>query len=76
VPAAPDRRPLNVFLSQEAFDGLREFADAQHVTVSALIEAIGRVLSTVDETRIPPLLRRAVQEAREIDIERRRRPRG
>ena len=62
-------------LSPTAHDGWRLFARSRGVSVTALMEAIGRRLGDLDqpEAKLPPLLREAVAEAREIDDDRRRR---
>lgn len=75
VPASPDRHPLNVYLSTTAADGLRAFADAQRVSVSALIEALGRAIAEADADQPPVWLRNAARQASLIDSERRRRGR-
>lgn len=73
---ARDRPQLGVYLSAVAQEGWKRFAEEQGVTVSALIEAIGRQLASIDEhTRLPDFLRSAVREARSISAERRERGR-
>lgn len=57
--------------SDEARDLFREFAEANGVSVSALLEAIARRLPPPD--RLTPHHTAVVEEARAIDAERRRR---
>lgn len=66
----PGKKQLNVFVSEESFQAWRRFADAQGVSVTALIEAMGLELATVD--RLSPTLRSLVVRARQVDAERRR----
>jgi len=74
----PGRSTLNVSISTEAHDGWRSFAAVHGANVSALAEAIGLTLGTLDdpEVKLPPLLRSTVVEARRIAANRatRRRP--
>lgn len=68
--APKDRRSVNAFLTDEARQGWTEFARTSHVTVSALLEVLGRRLN---EGRPPVLDSEAVAEARNIDGDRRSR---
>lgn len=61
-----------VRVSDEARDLFRDFADQHGVSVSALLESFARRLPP-PETKLWPRLRDAVEEARAIDVERRRR---
>jgi hypothetical protein len=70
---ADDRRAIHVFVSEDAHDGLRLFAQAHGVTVAGFLEALGVALHDVDKP--PPLLRDVLAEARIIDAERRERGR-
>jgi hypothetical protein len=71
------RLAINVSVSQEAYDGWRGFAAVHGSNVTALVEAIGRTLASLDdpEANLPPLLRTTVQQSRLIDAERRSRRR-
>ena len=62
-------------LSEESYEGWRLWARSRGVTVTALIEALGRRLAELDqpEARLPALLRDVLAEARQIDDDRRRR---
>jgi hypothetical protein len=62
-------------LTIESYEAWRLFARARGVTVTGLLEALGRRLANMDQpdARLPPLLRDAVMEARTIDDDRRRR---
>lgn len=63
----PPTRQLHGYLSIEAFKAWQSFAQAQDTNVTALLEAIGRKLDTVEQAgRLPPFLREAVEEARRI----------
>lgn len=64
----PGKRQLNVFVSEESFEAWRRFADEHGVSVTALIEAIGRTLPD----KPSGFLAEAVREARRVDSERRR----
>ena len=66
----PGKKQLNVFVSEESFQAWRRFADAQGVSVTALIEAVGLELASVE--RPSPTLRSIVARARQVDTERRR----
>ncbi len=68
-----DRRAIHVFVSHDAHDGLRLFAQAHGVTVAGFLEALGCALHDVDPPT--PLLRGVLAEAREVDAERRERGR-
>lgn len=68
-----DRPQLTATVNEETHDRWRRFAANCGVSISALIEAIGRSLPDDDETPADPLLRRAVIMARSIDADRRRR---
>jgi hypothetical protein len=72
----PRRRQLNVGLSEEARRAWQRVAVAHHVTLTALLEALAAELDGLDEPpldELPPYLRAAVERARVIDAERRRR---
>lgn len=66
---------LTANLEPETHEIWTLFANSRSVTVTGLVEAIGRELARHDEpdAKLPPWLRRAVQEARTIDPARRRR---
>lgn len=66
---------LTAKVDAETYQGWHLWARSRGVTVTALIEAIGREVERHDEPddRLPPWLRRAVRDAREIDGDRRRR---
>ena len=68
-------RQMTQQLSEESYEGWRLWARSRGVSVTALIEALGRRLATMDqpEARLPPLLRDALAEARQVDDDRRRR---
>jgi len=72
------RAALNVSISQQAHDGWRDFAAVHGANVTALVEAIGLTLASLDdpEANLPPLLRATIKQARLIDAERRSRRRG
>ena len=57
--------------SDEARELWRDFGGRHGVSVAALLEAFGRRLPTGD--KLPPDLAEAVEEARAIDVENRRR---
>ena len=63
------RRQLHGYVSTEARDGWYSFAEAQGVNVTALMEALGSVFAEhakTPSTKLPPLLKSAVSEARTI----------
>lgn len=64
------KRQLNVFIDEEAFNALREFADDQGVTVTALVNGLGLLLA--EHPNLSPTLRQIVERARRTDVERRR----
>lgn len=69
-----ERRPLNVYLSPEAFEAWRLYATAHSVSVSGLIEAIGQKFA--NDTDLPSRwLLSVVKDASQIDAERRSRGR-
>lgn len=70
---ASDRQALNALLSTEGYEGWELFCRAHGVTKASLLDAVGRFLAAVDSPS--PRLRRLIDEAREVDAERRsRRP--
>jgi hypothetical protein len=71
------RRALHVLLSDEALHGLRTYAERHGMSVSALLEAIGILMSCgVDENlRNADLSRMVVDTARTVDVKRRARAR-
>lgn len=66
---------LTAMVEADTYEAWRLWARARGVTVTALVEAIGRELAGHDEpdANLPPWLRRVVREARGIDDDRRRR---
>jgi hypothetical protein len=70
-PMATGRRMLNAYLTEEAHDGWHEFAREHGVTVSALLEVLGRRLRAGEL----PDRSSMVAEARGIDAQRRSRRR-
>lgn len=66
---------LTAMIEAETYETWRLWARSRGVTVTALVEAIGREVGKHDQpdASLPPWLRRAVQAAREIDDDRRRR---
>ena len=64
------KKQVNVWVSEEAFENLRAFADEHGITVTALLEALGRSLPPA---RTPRWLAEVIAEARRVDAERRRR---
>lgn len=62
-----DRSRLIVALDDDTYDKWRAIAQRHGVTLSALIEAIGRRL---DPDRPTPLLRQAIADARSVMAER------
>jgi hypothetical protein len=62
------RQQLHGYVSTQARDGWYHFAAAQGINVTALMEAIGLMLSEHADTdaRLPLWLRRTVNEARAI----------
>lgn len=75
VPAPVERRKLNAYVTDDAFNGWRNLADTHHVTVSGMVEALGRLMASVDEQRPPAWLRNVMRDAASIDVENRSRPR-
>lgn len=69
------RKKLGGLVSDECRNSWKLFARSRGVTVTGLLEALGRHLADMDqpEARLPPLLRQAIAEAREIDDDRRQR---
>lgn len=64
---------ITIRLDEAAHDGIKLFCQAQGVTVTGLVNALGEEASTVDERRLPGWLRQLVARGRVIDAERRRR---
>lgn len=62
-----DRGRMIVALDDDTHDKWRALAGTHGVTLSALIEAIGRL---IDPDRPTPLLRQAISDARVIMVER------
>lgn len=69
--ARSDRKQQNVFLTEEAFNGWRDFCAEQGCSVTALVEALGRRLAGM--THPGGVLTDAIREARRIDSENRKR---
>lgn len=65
-----DRRAIHAYLSQEAHESWRAFADENGVSVSALLEAYAALLQDLGDDGRSAI----VGAARMIDSERRRRP--
>ena len=59
---------MHAYVSTAARDGWYAFSARHDVNVTALLEALGLALAeqTSTQQQLPPLLRRAVSEAREI----------
>ncbi len=62
-----------VRLSDEARDLWTEFAARHGVSVSALLEAMALSMTARADTPLTPEQRAVIEEARAIDVERRRR---
>jgi len=72
----PKRRQLALKVSTEGYDGLQSFALAHGVTVTALVDAVGRYLAIMDSSTdrpVGPALASIVDNARMMDHERRSR---
>lgn len=70
---AEDKRQLHAWLSTGALDAWSSFARTHGTNVTALLEALGRHLATVDDRplhQLSPILRAAVSESREIAAQR------
>lgn len=67
----PGKKQLNVFLTEESFHEWRAFCDEHGVSVTALIEAIGRALPELP-ARPSGFIADAIREARRVDSQRRR----
>jgi hypothetical protein len=65
-----NRKALHAYLSDDAHEAWHEFAAAQGVSVSGVIEALGAEFATGGRS-IP--LRQIVADARKVDATRRRR---
>lgn len=65
--AKEERKPRPVRLTEEAWDGLSRMADRNHVSRTALLEALGRLAAT---TKLPQAV---IDLARQLDTERRSR---
>lgn len=72
---ARDRRKLGGMVERATYDAWHLFARSRGVDLTALLEAIGRRLGDLDQPdhRLPPIIRDAVQEARSVTWERKRR---
>lgn len=73
VPVSEFRVPL-AQVTEESMDGWRAFTKRYGSNPTALAEVIGLYLATVNGPEPPPLLRRLVKQA--IDLEAKRRRRG
>ncbi len=72
----PKRRQLALKVSTEGYDGLQGFALAHGVTITALVDAVGRYLAIMDasiDRPVGPALASIVDTARMMDHERRSR---
>ena len=70
---ADEKRQLHAWLSTGALDAWSRFARVHGTNVTALLEALGRQLDSVDDKplhQLPALLRTAVGDSREIAAER------
>lgn len=57
-------RQLHGYVSVEARDGWYRFAEAHHTNVTALLEAVGRMLGGMAGSEsLPPAIRQVVKEA-------------
>lgn len=76
--AGEARRAVHAYLSEHAHDGWSEFAEANGVSVTGLIEDFGRTLSDeIDDAGDAADIRQDwVKRARKIDADRRRRGGG
>lgn len=70
-----ERRKLSGMVEPATYNAWHLFARSRGVDLSALLETIGRRLDTLDQPdhRLPPLIREAVREAREVTWQRKRR---
>lgn len=66
---------LTAMLDEKTHETWTLWARSRGVSATALVEAIGRQLEQQDgpEAKLPPWLRRAIRDARDIDHDRRRR---
>ena len=72
---APEgKRQLNMFLDEDAYEGLAEFSTRHAGNTTAFLTALGRALADVD--RPPRWLDPVLVEARSIDAARKRRRRS
>lgn len=65
----PPQRQLHGYLSREAFEAWHDFAASFGVNVTALLEGMADVLADATgkpEAQLPPVLRRAVTQARAV----------
>ena len=72
-----ERRTINVRVSPKSAAGWTAFSNNTGASLSAIIEAIGRYLDSIegDPNQLTDVAVDMVNEARSIDAERRRRPR-
>lgn len=66
---------LTAMVEERTYESWRLWARSRGVSVTGLVEALGHELGRHDEpeNKLPPWLRRALDEARKIDHDRRRR---
>lgn len=69
----PSRRAIHAFVSPEAHEQWHDFAAAEGVSVSALIEALAPELSSPGKDSVAERFGAVVVTARKIDATRRRR---
>ncbi len=67
---ANDKKAINIALDLTTWEAMNAVADAEGVTIAALVEAFGRAIASDQK---PPMLPRFVAEARAVMSERRRR---
>jgi hypothetical protein len=72
MPSTEDRKAIHAYLDNDAWQAWQDFAEANGVSLTGLIEALGRELmdeeEDAEEHRIP-----WVKAGRRIDAQRRRR---
>lgn len=69
------RKKLSGMVDPKTYAAWHGFARSRGVTLTALLEALGRRLDTLDQpdARLPPVIRDAVKEARDVGWQRERR---
>lgn len=71
---AENRRAIHAYLSDDALEGWRDFADKTGVSVSGIIEVLPDELFLTEDPELQAVCAKLVSAARKVDAIRRKRP--